>query len=256
MLPAFDSRNGHARGHNMKKLAEHKLLVRASSRYIYAPFAPDDYGMVGFRYDRLPSAKSLRILSLWPAQSGEPVQVSLETVPEAYVTNSLSGCQALSYVWGNTDRTTIITCNGKTLGITKNLYIALQAIRQPDRETTLWADAICIDQDNVEERNEQIKLMATIYSSAKRVLVWLGHSQDAEAAFSIANRMVEDFRLSRREIGLASEAIIMYGTARISWEQLYSVYSLFESQFSREMLMKFSFEPDRVTCFTIGVQQN
>ncbi|QRC99090.1 hypothetical protein JI435_064340, partial [Parastagonospora nodorum SN15] len=251
----------------------------------YAPFAPDDYGMVGFRYDRLPSAKSLRILSLWPAQSGEPVQVSLETVPEAYVTNSLSGCQALSYVWGNTDRTTIITCNGKTLGITKNLYIALQAIRQPDRETTLWADAICIDQDNVEERNEQIKLMATIYSSAKRVLVWLGHSQDAEAAFSIANRMVEDFRLSRRvrlssnrselnylrkisscewfnrmwtmqEIGLASEAIIMCGTARISWEQLYSVYSLFESQFSREMLMKFSFEPDRVTCFTIGVQQN
>jgi hypothetical protein len=179
MLPAFDSRNGrHTRGHNVKKLAEHKLIVRASSRYIYAPCGPDQ-NMASFRYDRLPSAKSLRILSLWPAQSGNPVQVSLETVPD-------------------TDRTAIITCNGKSLGITKNLYIALQAIRQPDRETTLWADAICIDQDNVEERNEQIKLMATIYSSAKQVLVWLGHSQDAEAAFSIANRMIEDFRLSRR----------------------------------------------------------
>lgn len=51
-----------------------------------------------------------------------------------------------------------------------------------------------------------------------------------------------------QEIGLASEAIIMYGSARISWEQLYSVYSLFESHFSREMLMKLSFELGRVTC--------
>ena len=154
MLPAFDSRNQHTRGHKVKKLVEPK----ASSRHIYARY---DVGS-SFQYMRLPSAKSLRILSLQPAQSGKPIVVCLETVPAAYVTNRLSKCQALSYVWGNTDRTTIITCNGSLLGITKNLYIALQAIRQPDRETALWADAICIDQDNVEERNEQIKLMATM----------------------------------------------------------------------------------------------
>lgn len=51
-----------------------------------------------------------------------------------------------------------------------------------------------------------------------------------------------------QEIELNSDATIMYGTARINWEQLYSAHSLLESQFSREMLMKFSFEPDRVTC--------
>jgi hypothetical protein len=38
----------------------------------------------------------------------------------------------------------------------------------------LWVDAICINQDDIEERNRQVKLMAFIYSRALAVLVWLG----------------------------------------------------------------------------------
>ncbi|KAK0669124.1 heterokaryon incompatibility protein-domain-containing protein [Cercophora samala] len=37
----------------------------------------------------------------------------------------------------------------------------------------LWIDAICIDQENVAEKNTQVPLMSTIYSQAT-VLVWLG----------------------------------------------------------------------------------
>lgn len=155
MLPAFDSRNGHTRGHNVKKLVEPKLTTRASSRYIYAPYDyAHDIPSWRFRYDKLPSEKSLRILSLLPAPSGYPVEVSLKTVPDAYVAGCVSCCQALSCVWGNPDRTKTFTCDVKELGITRNLHIALQAIRQPDRAKLLWADAICIDQDNVEERNQ------------------------------------------------------------------------------------------------------
>jgi len=40
----------------------------------------------------------------------------------------------------------------------------------------LWADAICIDQQNIEERGTQVQLMGMIYWKADRVLVWLGQN--------------------------------------------------------------------------------
>jgi hypothetical protein len=38
----------------------------------------------------------------------------------------------------------------------------------------LWADAICIDQGNLEERKRQVGLMDYIYTRASTVLIWLG----------------------------------------------------------------------------------
>ncbi|KAB5528080.1 heterokaryon incompatibility protein-domain-containing protein [Coniochaeta sp. 2T2.1] len=40
--------------------------------------------------------------------------------------------------------------------------------------TVFWIDAICIDQDNKDEKAQQIPMMGEIYSSAARVLGWLG----------------------------------------------------------------------------------
>ena len=37
-----------------------------------------------------------------------------------------------------------------------------------------WIDALCIDQDNVAEKQVQIALMGDIYARAKRVRIWLG----------------------------------------------------------------------------------
>lgn len=38
----------------------------------------------------------------------------------------------------------------------------------------LWINALCIDQENVSERNHQVQFMRTISSQAKCVVVWLG----------------------------------------------------------------------------------
>lgn len=35
-------------------------------------------------------------------------------------------------------------------------------------------DSICIDQNSIEERNHQVKLMGNVYQRASRVLIWLG----------------------------------------------------------------------------------
>ncbi|KAF2239752.1 hypothetical protein EV356DRAFT_109915 [Viridothelium virens] len=43
-------------------------------------------------------------------------------------------------------------------------------------EVMLWADAICINQDDLDERSHQVSMMGLIYSKAKGVIAWLGES--------------------------------------------------------------------------------
>ena len=42
------------------------------------------------------------------------------------------------------------------------------------RPRRLWIDALCINQEDVQERNEQVGLMNRIYGDADEVLIWLG----------------------------------------------------------------------------------
>ncbi|KAF2717000.1 HET-domain-containing protein, partial [Polychaeton citri CBS 116435] len=90
--------------------------------------------------------------------------------------------RCLSYVWGNPEFHEILV-NRKRIYISKNLCIFLQRMRggsamREERHQYLWIDAICIDQHNVEERNQQVQMMGTIYQSARQVIVWLGREWD------------------------------------------------------------------------------
>jgi hypothetical protein len=50
----------------------------------------------------------------------------------------------------------------------------------------LWVDALCINQADIEERDEQVKKMGSIYSKARQVVIWLGEqTQEVQEAFSI-----------------------------------------------------------------------
>ena len=62
--------------------------------------------------------------------------------------------------------------------ITVNLEIALTHLRYPDQERTLWVDAICIDQTNNNERNEQVRYMREIYCHCSVDIFWLGVHHD------------------------------------------------------------------------------
>ncbi|PMD57690.1 uncharacterized protein K444DRAFT_533697, partial [Hyaloscypha bicolor E] len=42
----------------------------------------------------------------------------------------------------------------------------------------LWADGICISQDNNEEKGLQVKLMGKIYDSAMNTIIYLGPTYD------------------------------------------------------------------------------
>jgi hypothetical protein len=69
--------------------------------------------------------------------------------------------------------------DGKRANVTPNLAKALADVQPTLGDLSLWVDALRIDQDNVLERNHQVKKMATISQKASRVHVWLGRP-DAE----------------------------------------------------------------------------
>ncbi|EEU36529.1 uncharacterized protein NECHADRAFT_81217 [Fusarium vanettenii 77-13-4] len=85
---------------------------------------------------------------------------------------------ALSYVWGDESDTQDITVNDSYRSITSSLGNALEyavfhwrAIFR-DRDVSscrLWADAICINQADSQEKGEQVQLMKEVYSMAEVV---------------------------------------------------------------------------------------
>ncbi|KAF4957076.1 hypothetical protein FSARC_11407 [Fusarium sarcochroum] len=81
---------------------------------------------------------------------------------------------AFSYRWGDGPPQCNITLNGAAFSIRQNLADALQYLRKHAANTPYWIDAICINQDDVLERNRQVRMMHHIYFRAETVVVWLG----------------------------------------------------------------------------------
>jgi len=89
-----------------------------------------------------------------------------------------------------------IWVNGQQHEVTENLFSALGRLRQIDRKHFLWVDAICINQEDLRERTDQVKLMGDIYRNAKEVLIWLGDENgttDSEMAMDLLEHLWTSF---------------------------------------------------------------
>ncbi|KAH6684082.1 heterokaryon incompatibility protein-domain-containing protein [Halenospora varia] len=83
--------------------------------------------------------------------------------------------EALSYAWGSPEKTKSITCNGVGFLLTVNPFQALQSLRFSRNATRyLWVDAICINQDDYDEKGVQVRHILQIYQKATKVIAWLG----------------------------------------------------------------------------------
>jgi hypothetical protein len=91
--------------------------------------------------------------------------------------------KALSYVWGSKNKPQSISIDEHDLPVTVKLHAVPLRLRDRSFERIIWVDAVCIDQENLEERKQQVWLMAKIYSKAHRVIVWLREeARDTEGA--------------------------------------------------------------------------
>lgn len=90
---------------------------------------------------------------------------------------------AMSYCWGPIPKQTTITLDGHEVTVPQS---AVHAMRNVIRTTgeRLWVDAICIDQQNLNEKGRQVAMMKDIYTHANEVRIWLGHLDNEDTAAS------------------------------------------------------------------------
>jgi hypothetical protein len=125
------------------------------------------------------SPDSIRLLRLLPHEDkNAPIQCQLFDYSLQESGKRMHLYDALSYVWGDSDNPRSIYIGEHDLPVTRNLHAALSHLQNFSLERIIWVDAICIDQKNTEEKEQQIQIMAKIYSQANRVLVWLGEAAD------------------------------------------------------------------------------
>lgn len=161
--------------------------------------------------------------------------------------------EAISYHWA---RETIkpfqlVIEDTAVIWLSTELHAILQRVVDPDKERLVWVDAICINQvdDNLKEKEEQIRLMPDIYRIAARVQVHLGREADnSKLAIEFINLIAEhveyfadptellgakEYQLSRaKELGpeLPPEDDERWVALRLFWRRPWYVgSSIFES---------------------------
>jgi hypothetical protein len=108
-----------------------------------------------------------------------------------------------------------VNCEGASLVVRKNLYDALQALRSSDETRIFWIDALCVDQQNLEER-VQVEMMREIYATSQRTTVWLG-AQDTASSETIA------LLKKLADVPNSTEAEILFDEKESSWTELGSL---------------------------------
>jgi Heterokaryon incompatibility protein (HET) len=158
----------------------------------------DDNPENKYHYSPLPGPGSIRLLRLMPPDKNARIQCQLFDYPIQETGERACLYEALSYVWGSSDKPHSISIGRYYLPITANLYAALLHLRDQLIERIIWIDAICINQDDPTERAQQVQSMAKIYCKANRVIVWLG-----EAAAD-SDQALEEIRVAADEESIRS----------------------------------------------------
>jgi hypothetical protein len=98
--------------------------------------------------------------------------------------------EALSYVWGKQAARLRIKCNGLSMYVGSSLLDAFGELARRRSTVIVWADAICINQNDNQEKTRQVRMMRNIYKKAERVIIWLGKEQTSDGrGFELAKSL-------------------------------------------------------------------
>jgi hypothetical protein len=129
-----------------------------------------------FAYGPALQAGQIRLLKIKRGSSRSSIDFDLHVVDQG-------SCEyfALSYAWLSPDRNEEAVCNGQSLMITSSLKAALLRLGEKYAEDYFWIDAVCINQDDDQDKSIQVRHMSQIYHNAQVVLVWLGEEDESTA---------------------------------------------------------------------------
>lgn len=168
-----------------------------------------------FVYQPLPSSKdAIRLIELHPVSDSGVVVARMVNA----VLSETPFYHALSYMWGPADETHTIILNGRPIKIRKNLFHFLTTWSKQYSDRKLWIDALCINQDDVRERNRQVTMMGDIYKTATSVLLWLGPNLDGSKQlfqYLIQNgRCARQFSRSEPRLACPQESLQVWSEAK------------------------------------------
>ena len=168
-----------------RRTSRSRTPVGAASRFRYSPLDPK-------------VKRAIRVIRIFPNLVDGKIACEIEhaTTDAKY--------SALSYTWGTAkDATETILINGHRFMVRRNLWAFLDHAREYHSDYALWIDAICINQDDVKERNRQVQIMSRIYSKTEEVLVWLGPRQREDHAEYCLRRMRKYEDMSDTDIAMS-----------------------------------------------------
>lgn len=127
----------------------------------------------------------IRLLNLAPGEESDEIHIRLTHVDLG--TDPHVDYEALSYAWGTSEPSQCVIVDrddgsSQFLPVRDNLAHALRRIRDTTTTKILWADALCLNQEDKIEKSHQVPFMAEIYRRAARVIVWLGPERDDSAS--------------------------------------------------------------------------
>lgn len=151
-----------------------------SSQNVAAVMGMQEWTSHDYVYKHLDDG-SFRVFILFPGSQGDVLRGEICTMP----LTSDRRYRTLSYVWGieNQPTHTILTPDG-ILTVKPSLNDALLTIRQKSSRVHLWIDAICIDQNDAEEKARQIRLLPRIFQNASCTVAFLGADKTSNDAIT------------------------------------------------------------------------
>ncbi|KAM0286185.1 hypothetical protein ACHAO9_008400 [Fusarium lateritium] len=180
------------------------------------------------RYRYLPlQNNTIRLVKILPGQ--EPL-IQCEIVHATLGQNTPS-YTALSYAWGDPRDSLEIDVDGAYVRVAVSLHGALHALRQNRLSTLVWADALCINQEDKVERGLQVRLMPRIYSDAMYVTIWLGPEENNSTR---AVKYLERIATASTEV-FGSIDVSQLLAAGIANGDILAVVSLFTREYWRRL---------------------
>ena len=174
----------------------------------------------------LHNGDSFRLLRVLPSLShGFSIRCKLYT---SSISRERDKYIAGSYVWGPPEPKKTILVDGEHFQVRENLFRFLKAFRSRYQSQAIWLDAICIDQDDIEERSHQVQEMKRIYSGAKCVYSWLGSDKPLPRRRDQLEYIFQAEYWSRmwivQEFILANEVQLLVGRNRLPYSKLENLH--------------------------------
>jgi hypothetical protein len=163
-------------------------LLRLSLKNVSLDLLSDSYVFIGSNHDLKKTWRDqythvLETRCLVPTHDSSSTNITNHRSDNLRSRFAWGDYEALSYAWGDRVRVAHIWLDGALKEVSQDLEAALRALHcLPETQFGMhyWIDALCINQDDIPERNQQVKRMYRIFRDARAVVAWLGPEKEED----------------------------------------------------------------------------